>query len=76
MFELADTSCRMILTVWMWAFRYIHVALDTLVLYGALREKNIDGRAAGSDGIISGISVGRSGGSNHKVRPVATTSSV
>eukprot|EP00752_Nemacystus_decipiens_P002664 g2492.t1 len=28
-------------------FRYIHIALDTVALYGVLREKNMDGGAAG-----------------------------
>ena len=58
---------RILLTVWMWVFRYTHVALDTLVLYGVLREKNIDGRASGG-----GISSGGSGGSNYKSGPLAT----
>ncbi|CAM9814346.1 unnamed protein product [Ectocarpus fasciculatus] len=32
------------LAVWSWVTRYIHVALDTFVLYGVLREKNMDER--------------------------------
>ena len=41
------TTPRAPLIVCSWAFRYIHVALDTIVLYGVLREKNIDERGAG-----------------------------
>lgn len=32
------------LAIWAWVFRYIHVALDTFVLYGVLREKDLDER--------------------------------
>lgn len=69
---------RMILTVWVWAFRHIHVGLDTIVLYGVLRERNMDdGRAAGG----SGRPARGSGGSNSKPTPattrhIATTPSV
>ncbi|CAN0564654.1 unnamed protein product [Ectocarpus sp. 12 AP-2014] len=32
------------LAIWSWVSRYIHVALDTVVLYGVLREKDMDER--------------------------------
>ncbi|CAN0058933.1 unnamed protein product [Ectocarpus sp. 6 AP-2014] len=32
------------LAIWAWVFRYIHIALDTFVLYGVLREKDLDER--------------------------------
>lgn len=43
----------------MWAFRYIHVALDTLVLIGVLRERSIGEREE------AGAGMGGSGGSNN-----------
>eukprot|EP00903_Cladosiphon_okamuranus_P012698 g11873.t1 len=30
--------------IWSWAFRYIYIVLDTIVLYGVLRERSIDER--------------------------------
>eukprot|EP00903_Cladosiphon_okamuranus_P017796 g16379.t1 len=47
-----------ILHSWSWSLRYIHFAVDTTVLYGALRERNMDERASGNN---SGL---RSSGSN------------
>ncbi|CAM9696298.1 unnamed protein product [Ectocarpus fasciculatus] len=32
------------MAIWSWVFRYIHVAFDTFVLYGVLREKDMDER--------------------------------
>ncbi|CAN0305440.1 unnamed protein product [Ectocarpus sp. 6 AP-2014] len=47
-----------LLQIWSWLFRYIHIAVDTFVLYGVLQEGNIDERG-GDD---------RSSGSNrHKL---------
>eukprot|EP00752_Nemacystus_decipiens_P008538 g7625.t1 len=43
---LADKFNPLVI-VWSWAFRYVHVALDTIVLYGALRERNMDERGDG-----------------------------
>eukprot|EP00903_Cladosiphon_okamuranus_P012715 g11887.t1 len=37
-----------LLVVATWAFRYIHVALDTIVLYGVLGARNVDERASAS----------------------------
>lgn len=34
-----------LLTIWSWLFRYIHIALDTYVLFGALRERSMDERS-------------------------------
>ncbi|CAM9229600.1 unnamed protein product [Scytosiphon promiscuus] len=31
--------------IWSWILRYIHIALDTVVLYGVLRERHMDERA-------------------------------
>ena len=58
----------MILTVWVWAFRHIHVALDTVVLYGVLRERNMDERAAENGGNKRVAE-----GSNHKSMPALIT---
>ena len=44
---------RPLLTVWSWAFRYIHIALDTIVLYGALGERIMDERG---DSTLTGSS--------------------
>ncbi|CAM9119172.1 unnamed protein product [Ectocarpus sp. 6 AP-2014] len=33
-----------LLQIWSWLFRYIHIAVDTFVLYGVLQEGNIDER--------------------------------
>ncbi|CAM9944371.1 unnamed protein product [Ectocarpus fasciculatus] len=33
-----------LLQIWSWLFRYIHIALDTFVLYGVLQEGDIDER--------------------------------
>eukprot|EP00752_Nemacystus_decipiens_P008409 g7519.t1 len=60
-----------ILTVWMWAFRYIHVALDTVVLYGILRERNVTNEQSAGSGTNPG-----SGGSSNKIMPSARTPSV
>ncbi|CAM9240864.1 unnamed protein product [Ectocarpus sp. 4 AP-2014] len=43
LFVIGDTD-EPRLAIWSWASRYIHVALDTFVLYGVLREKDIDER--------------------------------
>lgn len=68
MFESDDTAIRTTLTAWMSAFQYIHVALDTIVLYGVLREKNMDERAAGGSMLEP-----RSGRFDNKIRPAPTT---
>ena len=44
--------------IWCWLFRYIHIALDTVVLYGALIERNLSERgdhtsSGGSGGLSS-----------------------
>eukprot|EP00903_Cladosiphon_okamuranus_P012700 g11874.t1 len=36
-----------ILIIASWVFRYVHIALDTIVLYGVLRERNMDERGDG-----------------------------
>ena len=55
-----ETLFSRLLVIWSWIFRYIHVALDTFVLYGVLRERNIDERGDGNNtGSGSGVSSGR-----------------
>lgn len=78
-FEHGDVLST-ILLAWTWMSRYIHIALDTIVLYGVLRERSIDERGdderSGSDGVSSeqhGMSRGStrraSGGSHHTGKP-------
>ncbi|CAN0396215.1 unnamed protein product [Ectocarpus fasciculatus] len=40
-FVIGDTQGPR-LAIWSWVASYIHVALDTFLLYGVLREKNMD----------------------------------
>eukprot|EP00903_Cladosiphon_okamuranus_P018746 g17251.t1 len=46
------------LLIWGWLFRYIHIALDTIVLYGALVERNMserdNGATADAGGAVDG----------------------
>eukprot|EP00903_Cladosiphon_okamuranus_P012468 g11677.t1 len=35
---------KALLIIWSWIFRYIHIALDTIILYGVLRDRRIDER--------------------------------
>lgn len=37
-----------LLLVWSWVFRFIHIALDTMVLHSVLRENVIDERGGGA----------------------------
>lgn len=46
---MAMITCSYLLLSWSWSFRYIHFALDTVVLYGVLRDRNVDER--GEDNI-------------------------
>eukprot|EP00903_Cladosiphon_okamuranus_P012697 g11872.t1 len=70
------------LLVWSWAFRYIYIALDTIVLYGVLRERSIDERgddersgsgdlSSGQDDMSRGTTRRSSGGSNKTSKPAA-----
>ncbi len=52
--------------VWSWFLRYIHIALDTLVLYGVLRERGIDERADGERSSTPAIPSGASSAGPHK----------
>ena len=70
-----------LLLVWSWMFRYIHIALDTIVLYGVLRARSIDERAddarTNSYGLseqpVSGRGLrGGSGGSSSSSKPVVS----
>ncbi|CAM9508298.1 unnamed protein product [Ectocarpus fasciculatus] len=60
-----------LLQIWSWIFRYIHIAVDTFVLYGILQEGSIDER--GGDNRSSEInghnSSGVSGRLSHKPQP-------
>eukprot|EP00752_Nemacystus_decipiens_P002662 g2490.t1 len=42
-----------LLLAWSWSFRYIHFALDTIVLYGVLRDRSMDDR--GDDHVSSSL---------------------
>lgn len=58
------THERNLLLAWSWFFRYIHIALDTVVLYGVLREKALDGIGCADDEqSISPSGVSKPGGS-------------
>ena len=70
-----STTCSSpLLVTWSWIFRFIHIALDTFVLYGVLRERHVDERADGNTTGSGDFSSGRrrsgrgtrngSGGSN------------
>eukprot|EP00752_Nemacystus_decipiens_P005592 g5061.t1 len=50
-----------LLFVWSWVFRFIHIALDTFVLYGVLRDRstNIDERGDDEKSGAGGLSSGR-----------------
>eukprot|EP00752_Nemacystus_decipiens_P002690 g2512.t1 len=72
------------LIVWSWVFRYVHVALDTIVLYGVLRKRNMDERGDENMTNDSSLSSVRrtsnprdlhkgSGTSNNASKPVAVT---
>ncbi|CAN0101611.1 unnamed protein product [Ectocarpus fasciculatus] len=60
-----------LLQIWSWLFRYIHIAVDTFVLYGVLQEGDIDER--GGNNRSSEINVHNSSGLSdrlsHKPRP-------
>ena len=38
---------RPLLIAWSWIFRYVHIALDTVVLYGVLVDRDVDERGDG-----------------------------
>eukprot|EP00903_Cladosiphon_okamuranus_P006468 g6328.t1 len=62
---LSDDYMHLLIT-WSWAFGDVHVALDTLVLYGVLRDRSIDERKqVGGRGMVRG-----SRGSSDKKKPV------
>lgn len=42
------------LLAWSWVFRWVHIALDTIVLYGVLHERNLDER--GDDAVSNPLS--------------------
>lgn len=61
--DLAHDDFSVLLTIWSWLFRYIHITLDVFVLYGVLREKSkdVDERADGA----------RTGGAGSSGQPVS-----
>lgn len=69
-----------LLVVWSWTFRYVQIALDTMVLYGVLRERSMDERGDGASSGPSGLSSqqrtsrcgtrGGPGGPDHSSKPV------
>ncbi|CAN0129325.1 unnamed protein product [Ectocarpus sp. 4 AP-2014] len=56
-----------LLQIWSWLFRYIHIAVDTFVLYGVLQEGSIDER--GGDNRSSQNIGHNSSGQSNKPRP-------
>lgn len=72
-----------LLLIWSWIFRYIHIALDTVVLYGVLRERGMDERADGARSGSGALSSGQplsgramrrrsDGGYSNTSKPAAT----
>lgn len=61
--KMAMMTFSFLLLSWSWSLRYIHFALDTVVLYGVLRERNMDERGhddiTGSDPGGSDLPSGR-----------------
>ena len=58
--------------MWSWVLRFVHIALDTLVLYGVLQETGMDERAdrnLSSSSVIPEASAGPPVGLHKSVAP-------